>query len=379
MEKKGFGAYKLFCRDDWELILMSAMMNEILLNLFKCCEERAASDIHITSGEAPYLRVHGCLAKAEGFDLVSAEQSHELALSLMVEMNGVESVEASKRALASTRAIDGAVSSPAGSRYRFNIFKQNNGYGIALRRLDDEFLSLAELGLPQQLEAFCRMPHGLVIVSGPTGSGKSTTIATLLNMINESRQGHIITIEDPIEYIHKSKKCLVQQRQIGRDAGDFNSALVEALRQDPDTIFVGEMREIETMRTAITAAETGHLVFTTLHSGDTVGAIERFVAVFPEGEQESIRQQLSLVLRGVFAQRLLPAKQEGCRRVACNELLVVTPAVANLIAGGKSRQITSMMQTSRSSGMITFEESVNQLYTDGRISADTCREQGKNQ
>lgn len=351
------------------------MMNEILLNLFKCCEVTLASDIHITSGEAPYLRIHGKLSAVHDFDSITAEQSYELALSLMTEMNGEGSVDESIKALASAQAIDGAVSSPAGSRYRFNIFKQNNGYGIALRRLDDEFLSLGQLGLPEQLEAFCKMSHGLVIVSGPTGSGKSTTIATLLDMINATRPGHIITIEDPIEYIHKSKQCLVQQRQIGRDAVDFNSALVEALRQDPDTIFVGEMREIETMRTAITAAETGHLVFTTLHSGDTVGAIERFVAVFPEGEQESIRQQLSLVLRGVFAQRLLPGKQEGGRRVVSNELLLVTPAVANLIATGKSRQITSMMQTGRSSGMITFEESVTQLYNSGKISADTYREQ----
>jgi twitching motility protein PilT len=351
------------------------MMNEILLKLFECCEANLASDIHITSGEAPYLRTHGKLSVIQGFDVISAEQSFELALSLMLGMNGEDSEDASVKALASARAIDGAVSSPAGSRYRFNIFKQNNGYGIALRRLDDEFLSLGQLGLPEQLEAFCKMSHGLVIVSGPTGSGKSTTIATLLDMINSARPGHIITIEDPIEYIHKSKQCLVQQRQIGRDAVDFNSALVEALRQDPDTIFVGEMREIETMRTAITAAETGHLVFTTLHSGDTVGAIERFVAVFPEGEQESVRQQLSLVLRGVFAQRLLPGKEEGSRRVVSNELLLVTPAVSNLIATGKSRQITSMMQTGRASGMITFEESVNQLYNSGRISSETYKEQ----
>ncbi|MBQ8571234.1 MAG: PilT/PilU family type 4a pilus ATPase [Kiritimatiellae bacterium] len=350
-------------------------MNKIFLKLFECCEANLASDIHITSGEAPYLRIHGKLSVMQSFDVISTEQSFDLALSLMLGMNGEDSEDASVKALASARAIDGAVSSPAGSRYRFNIFKQNNGYGIALRRLDDEFLSLGQLGLPEQLEAFCKMSHGLVIVSGPTGSGKSTTIATLLDMINSARPGHIITIEDPIEYIHKSKQCLVQQRQIGRDAVDFNSALVEALRQDPDTIFVGEMREIETMRTAITAAETGHLVFTTLHSGDTVGAIERFVAVFPEGEQESIRQQLSLVLRGVFAQRLLPGKEEGCRRVVSNELLLVTPAVANLIATGKSRQITSMMQTGRASGMITFEESVNQLYNSGRISSETYKEQ----
>lgn len=347
------------------------MKNEVLLNLFKCCEEFSASDIHITSGEVPYLRIQGKLIQVSNFASISVSEARELALCLLREMNGECSDEANQKQLASTQAIDGAVTSAAGSRYRFNIFKQNNGYGVALRRLDDKFQTISQLGLPEQLTSFCKLTHGLVIVSGPTGSGKSTTIATLLDMINSSRSGHIITIEDPIEYIHKSKQCLVQQRQIGRDASCFNAALVEALRQDPDTIFVGEMREIETMRTAITAAETGHLVFTTLHSGDTVGAIERFVSVFPEGEQDSIRQQLSLVLRGVFAQRLLPAKEEGERRVVCNELLLVTPAVSNLIATGKSRQIASMMQTGRSSGMITFDESLNQLYSSGKISQET--------
>lgn len=345
-------------------------MNENLLALFNLCEAYQASDIHITSGEAPYLRVNGVLEPAREVSLISADQVYAIALSLLSTMYACDSSQAEKK-LSGTEALDGAVTSPRGTRYRFNIFKQSNGLGIALRRLDDEFYSLEALGLPKQLESFCKLQDGLVIVSGPTGSGKSTTIATLLNMINDTRAGHIITIEDPIEYVHKSKKCLVQQRQIGRDTSTFNTALVEALRQDPDTIFVGEMREIETMRTAITAAETGHLVFTTLHSADTVGAIERFVAVFPEGEQDSIRQQLSLVLRGVFAQRLLPAKAVGKSRVVCNELLLVTPAVSNLIATGKSRQITSMMQTGRANGMITFEDSINQLYSSGKISLET--------
>ena len=202
-------------------------------------------------------------------------------------------------------------------------------------------------------------------MTGPTGSGKSTTLATMIDIINHSREGHIITIEDPIEYIHKSDKCNVNQREVGRDARSFNDALVESLRQDPDVILVGEVRELETIRTALRAAETGHLVFTTLHAGDCVGAVERLVAVFPPDEQNSARRQLSLVLRGIFAQHLLPSS-DGSRRPAC-ELFVNTMASANHIASGHTAQIYSVIETGGASGMVTLDQSLVKLVNDGAI------------
>jgi len=207
-------------------------------------------------------------------------------------------------------------------------------------------------------------------VTGPTGSGKSTTLATMIDMINHKRDAHIITIEDPIEYIHKSDRCIVHQREVGRDAKGFNEALVEALRQDPDVILVGEVRELETMRTALRAAETGHLVFTTLHAGDCVGAIERLIAVFPPDEQNSARRQLSLVLRGVLAQHLLP-QEDGGRVPAC-ELLVNTLASANHIATGHSAQIYSVIETGGNNGMVTLDQSLERLIRSGAVSLRTA-------
>lgn len=263
-------------------------------------------------------------------------------------------------------AIDGACSSPSGARYRFNVFREAARCAVALRRLDDTFRSLADLGLPPRLATLCDCPDGLVIVTGPTGSGKSTTLATLIDQINRTRPGHIVTIEDPIEYLHPSRRCLVHQRQIGRDAATFHAALVEALRQDPDVILVGEIREIETIRTAITAAETGHLVFTTLHAGDCAGAIERLVAVFPSDEQDAIRRQLSMVLRGILAQHLLPCTRGPARIPAC-ELLLGTPAVANIIATGRTNQLPSLLETNSAHGMFTLDQSLANLVASGRI------------
>ena len=223
--------------------------------LFAECEARAASDIHLCAGLAPRLRVHGVLASPPGAGVMEAAEVEACGLHLVCAMlpRGEADALATARArLLADGAVDGAVSSPSGHRYRFNVFRENAATAVALRRLDDKFLSLAELGLPAQLSDFCAHSDGLVVVTGPTGSGKSTTLATLLHQINLTRQGHIITIEDPVEYVHASRQCLVNQRQIGRDAVNFYAALVESLRQDPDVILVGEIREIETIRTAIT-------------------------------------------------------------------------------------------------------------------------------
>ena len=350
--------------------------------LFAICERRGASDIHLGGGQVPRLRVQGELLPVENGAPLSAAECDAIAYGLVAttlpsDADGTSWREA-REALSAKGAIDGATTSPGGHRYRFNVFLENARTAVALRRLDDRFLSLEELGLPPQLADFCAMPDGLVIVTGPTGSGKSTTLATLVDMINGERRGHIVTIEDPIEYVHESRSCLVRQRQVGRDARSFNAALVEALRQDPDVILVGEIREIDTIRTAITAAETGHLVFATLHAGDCAGAIERLVAVFPAGEQDGIRKQLSMVLRGVFAQHLLPPARRGDRRVACGELLFVNTAVANLVATGRSAQIYSAIENGRKLGMRTLDQELAELCRAGRITAETALAMSRN-
>lgn len=353
---------------------------EILNKLFAECEARAGSDIHIAASLQPRLRVQGVLAPVQGFPELSPEQAENIAVFLgKTSFAGadVDSVSKVKGALLEKGSVDGAVTSPAGCRYRFNIFRESGQTAIALRRLDDKFLSLPELNLPAKLADFCNCRDGLFIVTGPTGSGKSTTLATLINEINRIREGHIITIEDPVEYIHKSQKSLVNQRQVGRDAVSFYSALVESLRQDPDVILVGEIREVETIRTAITAAETGHLVFTTLHAGDCAGAVERMISVFPSGEQDGIRHQLAMVLRGIFAQHLLPSEKGGRRVPAC-ELMVVNPAIANLIASGRSNQIYSAIETGQALGMLTLDQSLARLCNDGLISEFTACALSKN-
>ena len=349
--------------------MSSSSFHPLLDRLFAQCEAVGASDIHLGAGEVPRLRIQGQLCRADGFETVSAETAEAVALSLVrpsLPPDG-RTAEAALARLLADGAVDGSVSSPAGHRYRVNVFRCGGNCAAALRRLDDRFQTLEELGLPPRLADFTKCPHGLVVVTGPTGSGKSTTLATLIDGVNRTRDGHIITIEDPVEYLHASQRCLVQQRQIGRDARDFNTALVEALRQDPDVILVGEVRELATIRTAITAAETGHLVFTTLHAGDCVGAVERLVAVFPSTEQESIRRQLSLVLRGIFAQHLLPPACPGARRVACGELMFSTPAIANLIATGRSQQLYSAIELGSGSGMQTLAQSLSDLLRRGLI------------
>jgi twitching motility protein PilT len=276
-------------------------------------------------------------------------------------------------------SYDGALTSARGVRFRLNVYQRQGLLNIALRRLDDQFRPLKELGLPESLHQLCRQQHGLVVIAGPTGSGKTTTLATLLDQINRQRRCHIITIEDPVEYVHVSKLALVNQRQLGIDTPSFNDALVSAMRQDPDVILVGEIRDLNTIRTAITAAETGHLVFTTVHAGDCVGAIERMVAVFPAGEQDGIRRQLALVLRAVVAQHLLvadgPAARQQAngittrgRRVLAAEVLTVTGAVANLVASGKSNLIYSAMESGGQQGMQTMEQSLAELFVRGEIS-----------
>lgn len=355
-------------------------MNSLLESLFLRCEECCASDIHLSPSELPRLRIRGELIPMTDyrtFDEVAVDEiAMELGLSTL-PIGCSDGTERIRYTLLKEGALDGAISSPSGARYRFNVYREMNRHAIALRRLDMTFRNFHELGLPRRLEDFCNERDGMVIISGPTGSGKSTTLATMLNRINIMRRGHIVTIEDPIEYIHKSEQSLVHQRQVGRDTKSFNDALVEALRQDPDVILVGEMRDLDTMRTALRAAETGHLVFTTLHAGDCAGAIERMVSVFPAEEQPSVRHQLALVLRGICAQHLLPvANGEG--RVPAVELLVNTTAVANMVATGRTQQIYSLIETGGQYGMCTLDESLATLCRSGKIAERTAMALSKN-
>ncbi len=305
-----------------------AARNSRLAALLAECVRRDASDLHLTGGIRPMLRIHGRLeAMTEQPPLGEPEMERMAA-----ELIGAEPADWSKG------SVDGACFGTNGARFRFNVFRGQGLMAVAMRRLEERFRPLAELGLPEALYSLSDLRDGLVILSGPTGSGKSTTLATLLDRVNRTRPCHIVTIEDPVEYIHKPVMSLVHQRQVGLDAPSFNDALVASLRQDPDVILVGEIRDLATIRTAIIAAQTGHLVFTTLHAGDCAGTVERLVSVFPEGEQDAVRRQLAMVLRAVVAQHLLPtaASHKAPARIAVSEVLMVTPAVANLIASGKS-------------------------------------------
>jgi twitching motility protein PilT len=361
------------------------MSQPSLNDLLGACVRLDASDLHLAPGQPPYFRLHGVLEPQPSYPPLPAPAIEALAGQLL---GGFD-----RAALDRTGSLDGALTGPDGTRYRFNIFRRQGAIGIALRRLEDRFRGLAELGLPESLYQLCDLSDGLVVICGPTGAGKSTTLATILDRINQTRRCHMITIEDPIEYIHKPARSLVSQRQVGTDASSFNDALVASLRQDPDVILVGEIRDLATIRTAITAAETGHLVFTTVHAGDCVGAIERLVSVFPADEQSGIRRQLSLVLRAIVAQHLLvadgPAAQRGGTsngsqaittspaaprrsRVVTSEVLMSTPAVANLIATAKSSLIYSAMETGTAQGMQTLETDLARLWVANHISESTA-------
>jgi len=330
--------------------------------------DKSASDIHLTPGFPPYYRIHGELAPDRQSPALSGPFLRQLADWLLSESR--------RGPLPERGSIDGALSGPQGSRFRFNAYLRQNDWAVALRRLENRFHSLGELGLPSDLYHLCTLHDGLILVAGPTGAGKSTTLAALVDQINQTRRGHIITLEDPIEYLHAPQECLVSQRQIGADAADFHEGLVSALRQDPDVILVGEIRDLPTMRAALAAAETGHLVLTTIHAGDTPGAIERLVSSFPAEEQPGIRQQLSLVLRGVIAQQLLladgPARDSRSPRLPVVEVLIVNHGVAHLIASGKTNQLATAIETGAADGMQSFDAHLAQLWAADQLSEATA-------
>src|SRR5215475_12553306 len=311
-----------------------------------------ASDLHITSGSPPLLRMRGKLGALEEFEPFSPEETRDLLYRIL-------STEQQKR-LEIDRQIDFSYSVPGVARFRVNVYFQKDTLAAAFRLVPKLIKSAAELGLPEVLLELAKEPRGLVLVTGPTGSGKSTTLATMIDSINESRAMHIVTIEDPIEFLHQHKTSVVNQREVGADAKGFAEALRGALRQDPDVILVGEMRDLETISTALTAAETGHLVLATLHTQSAPSTIDRVIDVFPSAQQEQVRQQLANTLQGIVTQTLLPTA-DGMGRVACLEILFPDDAVRNLIRQGKVEQIYSVMQTSTQRGMQTMEHGLAEL------------------
>ena len=308
-------------------------------------------------GSPPIIRINGQLERLD-YPRLSANDTRELIYSILSQDQ--------RQRLENEWEIDFSYSVPGRARFRVNAYFQRNSLGAAFRLIPINIKKLEDLGLPPSLHDLTRKPRGFCIVTGPTGSGKSTTLAAMIDEINETRDEHIMTIEDPIEFLHRHKKCMVNQREVGADTKSFNRALKSVLRQDPDIILVGEMRDTETMATALTAAETGHLVFATLHTQDAPQTIDRIIDVFPPHQQEQIRVQLSTTLMGVCTQQLLPTRDGSGRCVAC-ELLIPTPAVRNLIREGKTHQIYSTMQTGTAFGMQTMDAALADLVRRGII------------
>ncbi|MBG6056970.1 pilus retraction protein PilT [Cryobacterium sp. MP_M5] len=319
--------------------------------------ELEASDLHITVGAPPTIRMDGALRPIEGLDVWMPEKVNAALYSIISIGDRVRFDE--------ERELDFAYTA-AGARFRVNFYHQRNSIGAAFRLIPREIKPLKTLGVPESVGKFSLLPRGLVLVTGPTGSGKSTTLAAMVDLANSTRPDHIVTVEDPIEFLHKHKKSLVNQREVGHDTHSFAAALKHVLRQDPDIILIGELRDLETISVALTAAETGHLVFATLHTQDAAQTIDRMIDVFPPHQQGQIRTQLAATLRGVVCQTLVKkANDKG--RVVATEILVTTPAIANLIREGKTHQITSMMQAGGAEGMHTMDQHLADLVDSGQI------------
>jgi twitching motility protein PilT len=327
--------------------------------LLQTVVNQKASDLHIAFGQPPVLRLHGHMVRLETKSL-EADDCVALMKSITPERNQQE--------LQERGGTDFGFAFGEQARFRVSVFKQRGYIGIVLRRIPNEFLTFEQLGLPPVIRDLIMRPRGLILVTGPTGSGKTTTLASVINYLNDNVDHHIVTVEDPIEYYHKHKKCTVNQREVGVDVPTFAEALKRVLRMDPDVILVGEMRDLETIQAAITSAETGHLVFGTLHTSGAEGTVNRIIDVFPTEQQEQIRTQLSTAIIGVLSQALLPRKPKGL--VAAFEMLVVTPAVANLIRENKTFRIPSSIQTGKKYGMQLLDDNLFNLWKTG-----LCEEQ----
>ena len=326
-------------------------------------QEEGASDLHITVGVPPTLRIHGELVPILDMPNLTADDTKKIAMEIIEK-------DEMRKELSAKGEVDLAYSSPNLGRYRVNAFKQRGAYAVAMRNVVTEIPSMDSLGLPtEMLQKLASNTRGLVLVTGPTGSGKSTTLATMIDYINRTRKCHILTLEEPIEYLHKHRISIVNQREIGTDSMSYAASLRAALREDPDVILVGEMRDPETISTAITAAETGHLVLSTLHTLGASQTIDRIIDVFPPYQQDQIRIQLASMLKGVMSQQLL-IKSDNQGRCLAHEIMINSPAISNLIREGKTFQIGSHIQTGRSQGMQTMDSSLVNLYKQGLITME---------
>ncbi len=335
-----------------------------ILELLKFTISSGASDLHLNAGSPPMVRVDGTMKKIDIPDLLP-EDIHRLIYDIMTDQD--------RKRFEENWESDFSREIGSIGRFRVNVYFQNEGKAAVFRTIPTKILTMEELNLPDTLADFCNLEKGLVLVTGPTGSGKSTTLAAMVDHINTTHKLHIITIEDPIEFVHKSRSSLISQREVGRDTKSFTNALRSALREDPDVILVGEMRDLETISLAIRAAETGHLVFGTLHTNSVAKTVDRIVDVFPTNQQEQIRSMFADSVEGIVSQMLLPRK-EGKGRVAALEILVGTNAIRSLIRENKTYQIESALQTGSSQGMKTMEQALKQLLQEGAISRDAAQE-----
>jgi twitching motility protein PilT len=333
-----------------------------ITQLLTFAHREGASDVHLSSGEPPMVRIHGDMKRIEHPSL-SAEQVHSMVFDIMGD--------AVRKTFQETNDVDFSFELGNIARFRVNVFRTRRGEGAVFRTIPTQVMTLEELGLPPIMKELCEKEKGLVLVTGPTGSGKSTTLAAMIDHINETYEGHILTIEDPIEFVHASKKCLVNQREVGRDTASFNAALRGALREDPDVILVGEMRDLETISLALTAAETGHLVFGTLHTSSAPKTVDRIIDVFPAAQQGQIRTMFAESIQAVLTQTLLRKRAGG--RIAALEVLIGTPAVRNLIRENKIHQIPSSMQTGQAVGMLTLDMALLELVNKGLVTREEAQ------
>jgi twitching motility protein PilT len=325
--------------------------------------ERGASDLHITAGERPKLRIDGEIQTSRQEVVLAPKDTLQLAYSVLTENQ--------KKRFEMEDELDFSFGIQNLARFRGNCFKQRGCVSIVMRQIPFNIQTFSDLKLPPIIAKLAEKPRGLVLVTGPTGSGKSTTLAAMIDKINRERKGHILTVEDPIEFIHKHQGCIVNQREVGTDTKSFANALKYALREDPDVVLVGEMRDHETIHAGLTIAETGHLAFATLHTNSAAEAINRIIDVFPSHQQSQVRAQLAFVLEGIITQTLLP-KRTGKGRVMAAEILVVTPAIRALIRDDKIHQIYSMMQSGKKHGMQTLNDALYALYTGKEVSEEEC-------
>ena len=324
---------------------------------------RDASDLHLSAGELPQLRVDGKLTPCSYERALTPRETQALAYSVLTE--------AQKKKFEQDDELDLSFSVQNLSRFRGNVFRQRGTVAMAIRKIPFEIQTFQELGLPPVIAKFADRPRGLVLVTGPTGSGKSTTLAAMIDKINRERRGHIVTVEDPIEFVHRHKNCIVNQREVGSDTGSFTNALKYVLRQDPDVILIGEMRDLETIQAALTIAETGHLALATLHTNSCAETINRIIDVFPAHQQSQVRAQLAFVLEGVVTQTLVP-KRSGKGRVAATEILVTTQAIRSMIRDDKIHQIYSAMQAGKKFGMQTLNDALYSLYMRDEVALEEC-------